>query len=287
MVLNREKFDKWLAGLAKKQGAKINLNCKFTKFKKEKDGLLIFIKQKGKIKKIKTDILIGADGTFSQVAKGLGNHYNFIHCLQADIIYKGNPKIMNIFFSQDYKGLFAWIIPKNSKVSEVGLGCYKDAGKKFKEFLKEKKIYGKILHYTGGPINLYDPSLKISDKNVFLIGEAASFVKGSSHGGIISSLKSAKALANSLIKKTSYEKELKKLRKEMKLHYLIKKVLDKFSDADYDSILKLGNKKVRSLLSKYSRDEYSNNLFKLKILIAQPALVKFLLKFGVKKVNIK
>src|SRR3989344_4457898 len=41
LVLKREKFDKWLASLAEKRGAKINLNSRFLKVVRENGSLRI------------------------------------------------------------------------------------------------------------------------------------------------------------------------------------------------------------------------------------------------------
>ena len=278
-VLDREKFDKWLSNLAKKRGAKIHLNTEFIKFKREKKDLFLFIKGKDGIKKIKTDILIGADGTFSKVSEQLKNKPDFIQCIQGDIRLNSEKSKMSIFFSEKYKGLFAWIIPKNSKIVEVGLGCKYNAGKKFREFLKYQRIKGKITKYTGGSISLYNPKQKISDKNIFLIGEAASFVKASTFGGIIPGLKSAKILAYCIKRNKSYENELRKFKKEMFIHSISRKVLNKFDDSDYNCLLKLcQNKNLKRILSKYSRDEFSEKMFALKTILAEPKLIKFLFK---------
>lgn len=277
-VLNREKFDKWLSSLALKKGTKIKLNSEFIRFKRIKEGILVYIKEKGKIKKRKVDILIGADGFFSKVSKRLGNSRDFVPCIQGDYIYNTHPKTMDIFFSKKYKELFAWIVPKNNRVAEIGLGCKTELRKKFKEFLIRAGVKGKALKYTGGPISIYSPFFKIAENNIFLIGEAATFVKATTLGGIIPSLASSKALANALIKGKSYSEELRNLRRRMYLHYMARKILNKFTDKDYDEFLRLCNvKNVKRLLSEYSRDEYSTG-FILKLLLAQPKLVKFLIK---------
>ncbi|MBU2633765.1 MAG: NAD(P)/FAD-dependent oxidoreductase [Nanoarchaeota archaeon] len=278
-VLKRDKFDKWLVNLAKKKGAKINLNHEFIKYERKKDGLWIFVKHKNKIKKIKTDILIGADGPFSKVSNQLGNSREFIQCIQADIKYKGDKGKMDIFFSEKYKELFAWIVPKTPEVAEIGLGCKYNTAKKFREFLKQQKIRSKILKYTGGCISLYNHKQKNSDKNVFLVGEATSFVKASTLGGIISSLKSSKILANTIKNNKNYEKMLWKLKKEMLMHYMARKILNKFNDSDYDYLLTIcKNNRLKKIFSEHSRDEYSKKVFALKALLIQPKLTKFLLK---------
>lgn len=279
LVLDRERFDKWLSSLAEKEGAKLNLHSKFLKFERDGEKIITHIEKQGRVERIKTDFLIGADGFFSKVSKGLGNEREFIPCVQADIAYSGDPETMDIFFSEEYRELFAWIVPKSAEIAEVGLGCRENAAEKFREFLKKRKIEGKIFDHTGGPISLYSERQKVSDGNIFLVGEAATFVKASTLGGIIPSLHSAKAVARAIIGHKSYDKELGDLKREMKIHLRIRKALDRFSDKDYDSLLRMMSKEsVKKLLEGHSRDEYSGNSFAIKLLMAQPLLTKFLFK---------
>lgn len=281
MVLDRRKFDKWLAKLAENEGAKISTGSEFLKVKREREkkGLLVFINKKNKIEKMRADVLIGADGFYSSVAKTIGNSRDFIPCVQANISYKSNPECMDIFFSTEYKDLFAWIVPKSSRIAEIGLGCREKPSEKFKDFLKKRNIRGKILSHTGGPISLYNKAFKIEDRGIFLVGEAATFVKATTLGGIIPSLKSAKALSNSIIGGEDYEQNIKDLRREMQLHFMARKILDNFSDGDYNLLLKLcKNKGVEEILAKHSRDEYSNIRFLFYLFLARPLLAKFLFK---------
>ncbi len=282
LILHRARLDKWLASLAENAGAKIELNSKFLKFEKENGKIIAHIKQdkqNGSLAKVKSDILIGADGFFSAVSKQLGNKREFVNCVQANYEYASEPGIMDIFFSEKYSGLFAWIVPKNAFVAEIGLGCRENPAEKFAEFLQEHKIKSKALEHTGGPITYYSPNSKFSDSKVFLVGEAAALVKASTLGGIIPSLNSAKALASSIVdgKNGSYESELSGVMKEMKAHNFIRRLLDKFSDAEYDALLRLCNsERVKALLAEQSRDSYAEGNFKLKLLFAQPRFLKFL-----------
>src|SRR3989339_829153 len=66
LILDRQKFDNYLADLAIKNGTKIFLNYRFIE---NKDNL-IKIKYNNKSQRIlKTDYLVGADGPLSPVAK--------------------------------------------------------------------------------------------------------------------------------------------------------------------------------------------------------------------------
>ena len=90
---------------------------------------------------------------------------------------------------------------------------------------------------------------------IFFI-DAATQVKATTGGGIIPSLKAAQTLCDCIINNKNYEKELKKHSgRELLLHLKIRNILNKFSDNDYDHLLKLmSQEKVKKILKKYDRD---------------------------------
>jgi flavin-dependent dehydrogenase len=115
----------------------------------------------------------------------------------------------------------------------------------------------------------------VHNKNTFLIGDAGGFVKDTTGGGIITGMLSAKAAAESIIHKTSYEKNLKPLRKELWLHSKLRNMLNRFSDNDYSRLIRwMSNRRVKHILCAHPR-EYPSR-FLLKLLIAEPRLACFI-----------
>ena len=100
-------------------------------------------------------------------------------------------------------------------------------------------------------------------------------VKATTAGGIIQSMTAAKIAADSIINKTDYEKAWKKkLGRELWTHLMIRKVLDNFSDRDYNDLINYMKKeKVKKILETESRDRPLGLMSKL--LLAQPKLLKF------------
>jgi flavin-dependent dehydrogenase len=269
IVIDREKFDQFLAKKAKETGCKIFLNHKFLDYKNNN----IFLLSKGKVIKQKTDVLIGADGPISRVAKrtGLFKKREYYIGLQARV--KGNFSY-EVYLGSIAPKFFAWIVPESDKIARIGLATKKNPTKCFLKFLKIKNISAKqIIEKQSGLIPIFNPKQKIKKKRkVFLIGDAALQVKATTGGGLIPGFKAAEQLFGCLAYGLWYNP--KKLNKELKLHLRIRKILNKFSDKDYNKLLKLLNQeKVKKILKKYNRDQPIELIFNL--LKAEPKFLIF------------
>ena len=277
IILDRKMFDQHLAKKTKKAGARIFLNHKF--LGKKKEFILIKDIKKNKIKKIKTRILIGADGPLSKVSKLINkNKIDFWTGLQARIKIKTNKNIFETHLGSICPKFFAWVVPENEKIARIGLATKKSTNYHFKKFLKLKNIGQKdIIGYQAGVIPVYNPKLKIKNKenNIFLVGDAATQVKATTGGGIIPALLSSKILVNSITKNKNYEKEFKKtVGKDLFISLKIRNALNKFRDKDYDFLISLfKNEKAKSLIEEYDREFPSR--FMIKLLATEPRFLYF------------
>ena len=268
LVLDREKFDNYLAKKAKAAGAKYNLGHKFLDYKDYK----ISLKHK-KIIKRRAFILVGADGPFSRVAKvsGLCKDRKFAAAMQARVSL--NLKKDTVEFWLFPKG-FSWVVPESSAVARIGTLSYKNTEFHFKKFMNFRAKNAKIKEYQSGLIPIYDPKQIINKKNIYLLGDAAAQVKATTFGGIVQGLTAAEALSKSIIKKKKYPNLLNNLNKELKYSLLIRKILDRFTEKDYNDLINiLDNKETKKLIEKLDRDYPSKLIFKL--LFSQPKLLKF------------
>lgn len=272
-VLCRKKFDNYLADKARNAGAKILLGHRYI----GREGNTLLFKSKGQTIRQNCDILIGADGPLSKVAEtsGLGKNRNFYVGQQATIRAEYNPRVFTTWFGSIAPGFFAWSVPEDSGHSRIGVATTNDknCAQCFQRLMK--MAGGKIIARQAAPIPIYDHKRKVQKGNTFLVGDAAGFVKDTTGGGIITGMLSSKALAESITKGTSYEKNLKTLRKELRLHSKLRRMLNKFSDKDYSRLIRLmSNSRVKSILYRYPR-EYPSR-FLLKLLIAEPRLIYFI-----------
>jgi len=274
LILDRVEFDKFLLDEAIKNGAKIITNHKFIDYKKPD---LIFKTPKG-IKKYKADIIIGADGVNSRVSKIINKNEKrkiFIG-IQARVNLDTDPEIIELHLS---KNAFAWVVPESKYISKIGLISFSNKisqTRLFKGFLDKRAPNAKIREYISGLVPLYNSKLKLKKGDIYLVGDAATMVKATSFGGIIQSLQSSKILADSILNKKNYKKEIKKrLKKDLKHHLIIRKVLNRFSDEDYNELIKI-SKKVVPILEKHERESPKRIL--IEAALKQPKLLKFFKK---------
>jgi geranylgeranyl reductase family protein len=269
LVLHRDKFDQYLYNLAKSKGVSFNLNHCFEKIQ----GPYIIVSHKNKKKKIKTDILIGADGANSKVRNLINKKRTSSEIgMQALINYKNKKNTYKVFLGKRY-GTFAWIVPESENRARAGI-LTKDQ-KKFKNFLNE--INAKPIKYISGIIPLYK-NLNINKKNIFLVGDAALTVKNTTSGGIVYGLMSAKFLVDAINKKKDYRKLFnKKVRKGLILHNIIYKTMNYLTDKEYNKIILYCRKKrVKRIIENSDREHPLKML--TKIIFVHPLFLLLLPK---------
>ena len=256
IVLWRDKFDEFLADKAIKQGTRILTNHQFISFD-GKNSIKIKNKNNNKIKKIKYDIIIGADGVSSSIAKAIGlANTKFYTGMQAKVKLKIDTKTFETYFGSDFPNFFGWCIPESENIVRLGLATLSSPKEYFYRFLKKRTGNKKIIEWQSGIIPIYNPKQIMQKNNIYLIGDAATQVKAATGGGIIPLLKAAHTLCDCITNKKNYNAEFRKQSgKELLLHLKIRNILNKFSDKDYDYLLKLMNqKRIKKILKKYDRD---------------------------------
>ena len=270
IVLDRMKFDRFLADKAIDTGANYFLSHKFESCRLNKD----FVEFISNNKQFKTDYLVGADGPFSLVAKSANMYHNrrFMIGLQARVnLHMTDSEIIEVYLGQGY---FGWVVPEDTNIARIGTASYKNSNEFFKSLLKKRSPKAKIREYQSGVIPMFNPKQKVQNGRVFLIGDAACQTKNPSHGGIIQGLTAAESLSKAITENKNYKHLLKKLNRDLNYNSLIRRVLDKFSENDLDRLVNLVQKtKVKSILENFDRDYPSKFLFKL--LIQEPRLLSF------------
>lgn len=268
LILDRVKFDKHLAEKAEDAGAKLYLNHKFIDFKKP---YAIFENKKT----YKTDILVGADGPLSRVARstGLYGKREFVIGLQARINSKFEKNLVKFYLNENY---FGWVVPESSDIGRIGIATKSNAKDHFDSFLKSLDKKYKTKEYQSGLMPIYDPSISTFKDGVYLVGDAATMVKPTTYGGIVQGLMAAEELSKAIINNLDYNSLWRaRIGKELSYGLMIRKVMDNFSQKDYDELLELLNKSnIKKILSNIDRDFPSKILF--KIALKQPKLLKFI-----------
>lgn len=273
IVLDRGGFDRYLSEIAQENGAKLYTGHKFVGINEDK----IKLETKDGVKFVKSDAVVGADGPVSSVAKETGLFEKREFWIGAQGIIKGNfdKDMFTVYLGDICPGFFAWVVPENEEIARVGLATKNNPKMHYDKFVADK---GKQIGMQGGIIPVYNPSIKTQKGNVYLLGDAATQVKSTTGGGIISGMLCAQALCEAITNKKDYEKLWrKKIGKELYMHLLLRRVLDRFSEKDYDDLLSIvSNKSVKEVLGRYDREFPSQLMFRL--LIRQPKFLKFLVK---------
>ncbi len=184
IVMWRDKFDRFVAEMAQQAGAEILLNHQFIDFN-GKQSIKVKDKKNNKIKEIKTEAIVGADGPYSFVAKAAGINSNSKHYIGIQAKVKLNMDItaFETYFGSNFPNFFGWCVPESEDIVRLGIGCFENAQEYFYKFLKNRTGKKDVLCWESGLIPLYNPKKVIQKDNVYLIGDAATQVKATSIDG--------------------------------------------------------------------------------------------------------
>ena len=190
LLMNHAELDRLVAGLAKKAGAQIKLNC-------PKRTL-------GQIKK-DFDKVIGCDGVHSIVRKSLKmKEPNYRLGILGFVNKKDKSDYVETWAVADG---FIWRIPRGKRTEYGIMAPPEKARKLFQAFLKKNNI--QLKNKTAAVI---PQGLIISSKNnkVTLVGDAAGMTKPWSGGGVVWGLIAVNILLHTFPDFLQYQKQIKK-----------------------------------------------------------------------------
>jgi len=176
---DRDRFDKYLASRAEKAGARIATECTFLTVD---DGVVVTSSGR-----IRTKVIIGADGPLSRVAASLGLPKNRSLYPAVTAQAKGDfEPVPEMYFGNAAPGGYAWIIPKK-RGANVGAGVSpRFAKRRIGDYLK-RFVEWKGLD-IGKPVGKYvpmsGPVAKTAARNGLIVGDAAGHVMAVNGGGI-------------------------------------------------------------------------------------------------------
>ncbi len=217
-------------------------------------------------------IIVGADGAVSTVASA----FNFPALREQILTYKAeyqlhagsaDPKMVELFFERNARGLFGWTIPYSDSTLEVGIGLSSrvrnNSRSAFKSFLganlRERLEGSRELsgHASMIPIGIRRVTVK---KNVALAGDAAGQVKATTGGGIVYGSLCARALSKCVYNTlrmerplTDYEKVWRELYgRDLELHALMHSFYSRIGPSGMKQSLRLAKLLgFEGFLSKY------------------------------------
>jgi flavin-dependent dehydrogenase len=238
---DRQKILENLVKNAEKKGAKFFFNTEFIDFKKNNKFIVSLKKAKKRFADY-SDILIGADGAVSEVAKksGLWQNRRFFLALQANVLAKQikNKKFIpgknryNILLGDDF-GYYSYIF-SSKKAFVIGLEDRPEKNVREK-FLKMLKFLGiKKVKISGALIP--EPKVIRLKPGIFLIGDAGCQVKFTG-GGVIPAFMAARAAKDAILK-NDWE-SYRKLNSRIRLNRLAVRFFERMNDKRADKIIEI------------------------------------------------
>jgi len=240
LLMDRKKFDLFIANEAEKAGAKFKLSTRFTDIQNDN-----IITTNGTYK---SKLLVGSDGPNSKVAQKLGLKQPEEKLLLVQVLVKSNydPTVVELWFGSDIApGSFAWVVPENDEWARVGLMTSEHPNKYFEKFLQERVGKTEIRNRIGDVIRYGLIEKSVGDA-ALLVGDAAGMVKPFSAGGLVYGQIGAKIAGEACIKalesKDFSEKFLienydnvwkEKLTKGIKRGLFFKKIMTKYQDSPF------------------------------------------------------
>ena len=290
LVIDRTSFDQHIAEIAKRKGAEFFLGRRLEKINEKTDIQLRLAQNKktpgkrGAAKRmpsrtLKTDILIGADGPGSIVSSHIGNprpdHWIGVQALVEMNNLPVEKDTYAAYFGKELPGFFGWVVPEDSGHARVGIAAHHSPKKVFDRFMKRfDNLKCKVLEMQGGLIPKYRPGTYVHRGDCYLVGDAALQVKATTGGGLVPGMKAAESLSRSITSGTRYHHELHKVNKELRTSLILRRVLDRFEDNDYNELVKMvRSEKMKQVLAEEDRDRPTSLLF--KTVLKEPKMLLF------------
>lgn len=271
LVIDRILFDKRLSVMAENSGADLLRDSRVIGFERDNSEVEVIFVRSGKESKVRTSLVIGADGAYSMVAK------SFNLPLPKEIIYgfqvEGeldcvSPFQVSVMMDNETSpGWFSWIIPLSEDYARIGLGInVKGNPRKYLNKLCNKwkllKSFkdSNIKRIMGGliPLGLIDRSFT---DNVMLVGDAAVQLKPLSGGGLylglLAGLICSEVALESLDRGdfsssmlSKYHKLwMKSVGREIKLGLRLRKIFLGLTDEEKSELLRvLDNQEAKSII---------------------------------------
>lgn len=210
-IVDRKKFDKWLALKAVENGAQVFAKTYVTDVIKENDYVKgVKLNFMGQEKEVRAKMIIGADGVESVIAKKAG----------LDVPVR--TKLFDSGFQYEMSGIdlldqrklefflgneiaprgYIWIFPKGENRANVGIGIVADHEKTAKYYLDkfvenhERLNKGSVIEVNGGSIPVGGLMKNMVLNGFAVVGDAAHQVHPIHGGGIAEAMIAGKILAD-------------------------------------------------------------------------------------------
>jgi digeranylgeranylglycerophospholipid reductase len=198
-VIERKIFDKFLAGMAVRAGARVLARTEATSLHKE-DGIIsgVELESEGRSWTVKTPLIIAADGVESRIARqaGIDTTLKLSDAVSgAQLEMAGieiDPDRIELYFGNELAPAgYVWIFPKAPDSANVGIGVRKPYAKKpameyLRDFIESRPGLrkGSVLEVNSGGVPVGGFMQNMVTDGLIVIGDAAHQVNPIHGGGI-------------------------------------------------------------------------------------------------------
>jgi flavin-dependent dehydrogenase len=281
LVIERTSLIRSLAAVAQKSGAEIIHGRRFVSMEQKRGAIGVHLQRgnEAALEEVDVNTLIAADGTISRVARAAGwPPHPTVPLVQAIVrLPEGmTADTTRVWFIPDDTPYFYWLIPDSPTRGVLGLIGEEgpQTRKALEGFLERQHL--QPLEYQAAKIPVYTRwtpvRRQLAGGEVYLVGDAAGHVKVTTVGGIVTGLRGALGVAESILAGRPTGR-LRALRRELDLHLLIRRVIHNSTQARYSHLVDLLNARTRRDLEGHTRDEPGDVLWRL--CIHQPRLLLF------------
>jgi flavin-dependent dehydrogenase len=268
-----------LAERAREAGAQVLLGRKFIGLEPNGQGLRLRFerRQQTSPEEVLAGTLIAADGSGSRVAAAAGwPQQPTVPVVQAIVrLPKDLPSdTVRVWFIPEETPYFYWLLPESPTRGVLGLISHngQQSRSSLDRFLRRQAL--SPIEFQAARIPQYtawrSARRRIGCAEAYVVGDAAGHVKVSTVGGIVTGFRGALGIAEAITNGGS-SRRLRALRRELDLHLLLRKLLQRFTQADYSRLIDLLNGPARSALGQHTRDELPKLLWQL--CVSQPRLL--------------
>ncbi len=268
-VLNRPRFDQYLAEQARAAGVQFTLDARVESLVKAGSFVKgVNVQRNGQKEKVYAKITLDSEGISSRLLKQAGlaslKPKGLVYAVEAEVenVKNTQPNSVEVYFGKSYApGFYGWLIPKLDGKAKVGLATNRGNPREFlnalifKHPVASKQLgQAKITKIDYHAITLGGPIEKTYANGFLAIGDCASQVKPTTGGGVIFGLTCAKVAAQTAseaLHKTDvsadslkiYQKRCSNLLSfDFNVMLKLRRFLDSLSDEKVDEMLRVCGK---------------------------------------------
>lgn len=273
-IIERSLVMRLLRRRALAAGTVIFNGCRLAGIEKVKGGARVVLQNGGReVCPVAAAAIVGADGVNTTTGRIAGlRKPPAVPILQAEVDLPSgwNPTETKVWFSPEETPFFYWLIPESNRRGALGLigNDRSQMRQKLQRFAA--RIGVETGAFQASLVALHHPSLRpwgnIGQVPVLLVGDAAGQVKVTTVGGIVTGLAGAEAAARSILKSTGYRQESRRLRRELDLHWLIRRLLERLDREGYGRLIRCLSERSIEFLGRHDRDSVAGNYWKLPLI---------------------